>query len=420
MTERWDALVLGAGTPGLVAATVLARGDVRVLVLGDAPGTGGGPGLLTGAELGLVAQGDGGSVPAERRVTEHRWYLLDRRSSLSVVEQEPAEGDPTRRIHTVQQSRMGPWLVERARSAGAELRLGSTADRLLVDPSGTVRGAAVGPQEFPSSMVIQTEALSTGAKGGDLEPRSVRGPVDQRAWVTIAAVAEQLESRFGVGPGGGAVFDAVLGQLRPPAMGRGYVWTHRDAITIGVAVRSPTALDALPILQAFRDHPSVNSFLGAGGPIESGSGGIRSPAETNRPGLLVAGEASGNDFENLFLHAALGPAVRSANLAASAALEGIQAGSDPRSVLRSYRRGLHRAGLDEDHQRSGKASSRVEWNPRLHHEYPRLATELFHRMMTETSQPKEPMARTFAAARKASGVRWTDLAKDGLMAGCSL
>ena len=99
--------------------------------------------------------------------------------------------------------------------------------------------------------------------------------------------------------------------------------------------------------------------------------------------------------------------------AADTALAAKAAGNAGAAQLAEYDRRLEATSVLPDFRDFGRMD-KVKWNPRFYTAYPRFATELFRRMMTETGGPKQPMRRLLRAAQRAAGLPTTTLLRDGV------
>ncbi|MGI0132773.1 MAG: hypothetical protein ACREDK_06765 [Thermoplasmata archaeon] len=423
MAEPLDALILGGGVDGTSAALALAPTGARVQVVDAAPSAAAVAGARVGprrtvASLGALAPEEDGPLPLERAIVERRWILLDARSAVSVDERcADAPSDPSS-WWTVRDAVVASWAEPKLRRAGVAVRWGGHATRLSRDEDGVVTGAVIDGADVPSHVTIVAEGA--GHLLGPSDPAPERW--ERHAWSTYPMAADQLQRRFAVGASTGAAFDAILGFVPPPTMARGYLWTHRDAITVGVVGRSRTPWDARSLLDAFRRHPSIARYIGGATSLEDGERAVPLPGNLRLggPGYLVLGRDAGLVHGTGAVHDGLGPCVQSgiASAAAIRATRNASVGS-PR-LLREYRRALDRSGLIAERARSLRASGRVEWNPRLHRTYPTALAAVLHRVMTETGAPKEALRAAILGGLRDAGVRRRDLAWDALVAGVSI
>jgi flavin-dependent dehydrogenase len=110
-------------------------------------------------------------------------------------------------------------------------------------------------------------------------------------------------------------------------------------------------------------------------------------------------------------------ALRSARAASQAILRAGASPAPAETVLGEYRRTLVRTGVEREQRAVEAAERRFKWNPRVHRQYTRFLEALLHGMMSQPGSPKQRVRDTVRDARRAAGVRWTDLLRDALGGG---
>ncbi len=120
--DKFDAIVVGAGVAGSVAALVMARAGLDVLVIerGDSAGcknmTGG---RLYAHTLEAIIPGFAASAPVERKVTREKISFLTEESAVTLDFHREQPDVPQHASYTVLRNRLDPWLMEQAEQAGA-------------------------------------------------------------------------------------------------------------------------------------------------------------------------------------------------------------------------------------------------------------------------------------------------------------
>ncbi|ACB40273.1 digeranylgeranylglycerophospholipid reductase [Pyrobaculum neutrophilum] len=154
MVERFDVVVVGAGTAGAFASYLLAKNGFRVALLES----------KSGQEIGVKTCGDGLGLHHVERISRHI-------TPNPKVFQNKIEGvelispdEKTRLVikgegYVLDRFAWGKWLVEEAVKAGAVLYEGHTATTPLVDNGAVVGVRAVerrtgSPKEFAAKVVV--------------------------------------------------------------------------------------------------------------------------------------------------------------------------------------------------------------------------------------------------------------------------
>lgn len=224
---RYDAIVVGAGPAGGMAAYTLASGNARVLV-------------LEAARLPRLKPCGGGLTPVaastvpwdisrivERRVNHAVWRLNEDRIVHA------SAGVP---MFMVDRARFDLHIVERAVNRGAELRDGTAVDAVLEGEAGVVVTTKAGERFHAAYVVGADGALGRTARSVGLGRRvPLAGAVDAEVVVdpdVLAREADRMTIDFG-------------------ATRNGYAWIFPkcDSLSCGIGswrgrARLPEQLDA--------------------------------------------------------------------------------------------------------------------------------------------------------------------------------
>ena len=346
MAERWDAIVLGAGVAGLVAAHDLARGGARVLVLdaADRPG-----GTVDGA---TVSVGDDRTVAVDVGAESFATRTpavgdLVRELGLTVVEPDPrgawayagagTEDDPARALPLPRTATLGipttPWAADVRRVLGlggavrawwdlglprtpvpdslaawVTQRLGATVlERLVAPVAGGIHSAdpatldprAVAPQlvaayEQTGSLLRAASMLADAPGRGNTKPGSAVAGIDGGMHRLVEALVASVtdadgEVRFGVRVDGlerhahdGGLWHVAV----TPADGSGPTGVEAPRLVVALP-RTPALALLLPLfLELSEPHGSGVQ------PASDTSGDVRELSEAHRSGVQPASDTA--------------------------------------------------------------------------------------------------------------------------------
>ncbi len=161
--DKFDAIVVGAGVAGSVAALVMARAGLDVLVIerGDSAGcknmTGG---RLYAHTLEAIIPGFAVSAPVERKVTREKISFLTEESAVTLDFHREQPDVPQHASYTVLRNRLDPWLMEQAEQAGAQFIPCVRVDA-LVREGNKVTGVQAGDDILEANVVILADGVNS-------------------------------------------------------------------------------------------------------------------------------------------------------------------------------------------------------------------------------------------------------------------
>jgi len=427
MGDEFDVIVVGAGMAGSAAAIRLAKAGANVLLLerGSEPGAKNlSGGVLWGHDLDAILPNWWREMPLERHVVRKRFGFLAPDRSFALDFEDGSWRKEPYVAHTVLRARTDAWLAQQAEAAGATVVSAVPVDRLDWEGS-RVRGVVQGGETMTAPVTILADgANSRLSLGTPIRPASHLAPEATELGMKEVYRLDPsvIEDRFGLGPGEGHAEEWVTGIFPEGVLGGGFLYTNRDTISLGLIVNLASLYDrkvySTDLIEQYKLHPTIAGRLKGAELVEYGAklistGWASRPAAFHGDGWMVVGDAAGFVFSNGLVIQGMNYAVRTGLAAADTALEARAAHDASAARLAAYDRRLEAGHVIGDFRGFAKLD-RVKWNPRIYAAYPKLVTDFFHAMMTETGAPKEPMRKLVAKARKSAGVSMTRLLRDGL------
>lgn len=412
--DKFDAIIVGAGLAGCVAAYVLASEGLEVVLVerGEYAGsknmTGG---RLYAHSLEKVFPGFADEAPVERMITRETINLLTDEDAVSVDFRSPELSTPGHESYSVLPAIFDQWLAEKAEEAGVSVIYGIAVEDLIIR-EGRICGIVAGEDELESDVVILADgANSVLAQKAGLRDEWPAHQVAVGVKELIELPSQTITDRFACNPGEGAA-GLYVGSPTDGGIGGGFIYTNKESISVGIVATLSTLVDgsrsAPAMLEAFKSHPAVAPLLAGGKMIEySGhivlEGGLSMVPKLASDGVLVAGDAAGLCVNLGYSVRGMDYAIESGRIAAEAVLKARQTGDFSADGLSCYRTMLEESFALQDLQTFRKFPAFLESTPRMFDEYPHLASDVMRELFIVDGLPKKPLKGQMKAIMKKYG-----------------
>lgn len=304
--QHYDALVVGAGPAGSMAAYTMAKAGLDVAFFERAmPGekTAGGAAIYALPTHELLPD-FWKHAPIERFLTDQRYMVLTGDSGLSIsFKSEKYAQAPYNRI-SIHRAKFDKWLAEQAVTAGATLYANHKVDE-LIKTEGKISGLRIGKplnREFYADVIVLAEGVNALlAERAGLVPRIKADNVALYVKETMALPAKTIEERFNLPPGQGAAI-GMLGYTTADYMGTAALYTNKESLglNVGTLVSNFTAGNFNPhdLIMRIKTHPLLAPLFVGTQTIEYCAqmipeGGYHAIPPLVHPGCLIVGDAAG-------------------------------------------------------------------------------------------------------------------------------
>ncbi len=420
MAEKFDAIVVGAGPSGNVAALVMARAGMKVLQLerGEYPGSKNVQGAIVYAEaLEAVIPNCRRQAPFERAVLEQRMWLMDERSHVGSHFRGGGDDSEQPTRYTVIRANMDKWLSGKARDAGALLICETTVVELLKQGDRVV---GVRTDRANGDILADVVVLADGVNSLVATRSGLRPPV--RAKDVALAVKEMhflpkqtIEERFNIPANEGVVIE-MFGKITKGMVGTGFLYTNKESISLGIGCMvedfKQAGVSPYQLLEEMKNHPSVRPLI-AGSEVKEYSahlipeGGYNAIPAVHGDGWVICGDSGG--FVNSVHREGSNLAMTTGRLAAETIVQLREEGRECTSAnLRRYRAALEQSFVMKDLKKYRDVPDILHGNRQFLTTYPELLTRAAHTMLKvdnvdKRSKEKE-IKRDFVARRSRLGL----------------
>jgi len=417
----FDAIVVGSGCAGPVAAYELAKAGKSVLVVERGTFCGAknvSGGRLYTHSLRAVFPDFKQSAPLERRIARERITMLapDAATTLDVTDE--LLGTERYESYSVLRARFDLWLATQAEDAGVEFVNGIAVDSLIT-PDGRVTGVRAGGDEMTADVVLLCDGVNSL-----LVPQAVGGqpPRPNQVAVGIKEVIElpeQVISDRALCADGEGMAWLFVGDATHGHVGGGFIYTNRDTLSIGlVATISDLFESHTPIyqmLEDFKRHPSVAPIV-AGGKVVEHSGHMVAEAGYDAmpplvgDGVLLAGESALMCVNAGYTVRGMDFAIAAGQQAGRSAALALDAGDTSAAGLAGYRRALEESFVLKDLKTLRRFPHFMDSTPRVFGAYPELARDAMRSLFLVDGTPLKPLRTSLLPIVKRVG--YLNLAKD--------
>jgi len=422
-SEKFDAIVVGGGVAGGVAAYVMARAGLQVLLVERSNFAGGKNctgGRLYSHSLEKIIPNFAEEAPIERKVTKERVSMMTDSGAVTLDYSSGRLGEQGKDSYVVCRALFDRWLVDKAEEEGAMVACGIRVDDLIVR-EGKVCGIIAGGEEMEAEVVI----LADGVNSLLSEKIGLKKPVTPHqvavgAKEVIELGEKEVESRFGLNGGEGMSW-LFAGSVSDGAIGGGFLYTNKDSISLGVVCNLADlekANKTVPqMLNDLKEHPVVKPLIKDGKLVEySGhlvpEAGISMIPTLYNDGVLVVGDAAGLVINIGYMVRGMDLAIESARLAAQTIVESKMKNDFSANALSSYKSKLDNSFVMRDLKQYQKFPRFLEETPRVFKGYPEMLDNMMADMFIVDGAPAAPLMKTMLGHVKKVGL--LTLAKDGI------
>ena len=422
----FEAIVVGAGCAGSVAAYELARSGKSVLLIerGNYAGaknmTGG---RIYSHSLAKVFPDFEQEAPLERKITHEKISLLAPDACFTVDFSSEAMLAPNSDSYSVLRAPFDQWLASKAEEAGAEAIYGIAVESLVKDETGKVIGVKAGEDEITADVVLLCDGvnslLTKQAVGAARPPASgIAVGIKQTIELPPSVITDRVLS--GSDEEGAAWLFA--GDATKGTFGGGFAYTNKSSISIGLVAGIEATMNhgrapVYQMLEDFKQHPAIAPLIAGGKVVEHSGhmvpeGGLSIMPPLVGDGVLLAGESA-------MMCINLGYQVRGMDFAIAAgmhagreAARALSAGDTSAQGLQGYTAALENCFVMQDLRQFSKVPSFMEGFHRMFDGYPQAIRDIMNTMFGVDGEPVRPLKKNLKPVLGQIGV--VNMARDAM------
>ena len=434
MDEKFDCIIVGAGIAGLAAAMILARNNMKFLLIekGEFAGSKNvSGGVLWGSDLARLVpeyweEEDGGW---ERFINHRRLTFMDEQSTFSIDFKSSHFNETPYSGVVVLRSKFDRWLAGKVQEEidNSDFAMESfiatniKVDEVLMENDKAV-GIRTGEEEFHADSVILAEGVNNLlTRQVGLQDDYV--PADHMLTgikEVIRYDQKVLEDRFQLN-GLSGMSNEFVGFATDGVEGGGFLYTNRDTISLGLVagIKDMREKEKSPhdLLNTFKGHPVIQDTIQGGEVVEYSAHVVSSgdkrvmPKELYKDGVLLCGESA-----NLLMNAGkaiqgMDYAMRSGILGAETVVKAKERGDFTSSTLKEYKQALGDSYVMKDIN-SFQDAVHMLHNPTMYQDVPNLICDFGRKFFTIDNEPTKKSRKLMQESIKEHSSYW-DLMKIG-------
>lgn len=413
----FDAIVVGSGCAGPVAAYELARAGKSVLVIerGNFAGaknmTGG---RIYSHSLKRVFPDFENDAPLERKITHERISMITEDACFTMdfgSDAMLAEGSDS---YSVLRKPFDQWLAAKAEEAGAEYIYGIAVEDLVKDETGKICGVRAGEDEITADVVILCDGVNSLLT--DKAVGSKRPPASGIA-VGIKQVIELPEKvitdrMLTASDSDGAAW-LFSGYSTKGTFGGGFMYANKESISLGLVagIEATMTRGKAPVYQMFEDfkrHPAVAPIIKGGKIVEHSGhmvpeGGISIMPEVIGNGVLLAGESAMMCVNLGYQVRGMDYAIVAGQLAGIEAAKALDSGDTSKEGLADYVQALENSFILKDLRQFKRVPLFMEGFHRMFDGYPEMMRDIMNAMFIIDGTPIKPLKKSMLPIVKEVG-----------------
>ncbi|MCL1797048.1 MAG: FAD-dependent oxidoreductase [Eggerthellaceae bacterium] len=411
----FDAIIVGSGCAGAIAAYELAQAGKSVLVVER--GNYAGAKNMTGGRLYThalkqVFPNFEDEAPLERRITHERISMMTPDSNFTIDFSSDDMLVSGQDSYSVLRGSLDGWLADKAEAAGADYIFGIPVEELVKDGNRVV-GIKAGEDEMTADVVILCDganSLLTKEAVGFERPRGSAMAVGVKQVIELPASV--IEDRLLANEGEGAAW-LFVGDATKGHVGGGFVYTNKESVSLGiVATISDLASADTPIYQMLEDmkaHPAIAPLIKGGKVVEHSGHMVPEGGRDMMPplvgdGVILAGESAMMCVNLGYMVRGMDYAIAAGMHAGRSAVAALDAGDTSAAGLGGYVKALEESFVLKDLEQFKRFPHFMESTTRIFNEYPAFVRNAMNTLFIVDGTPVAPLKKSMMPHVKNIGI----------------
>lgn len=393
MSEKFDAIVVGAGVAGLAAAYTMAKEGLKVIVIekGQNPGSknvmGG---VLYRHMMDEIIPDFWKEAPLERPIIEQRFWMLGKESALQTAYRGMEWAKEPYNNFTVFRGKFDQWFAKKCIEVGA-LIINETVVKECIIKNYKVVGVRTDRPDgeiYADVVVLADGVNSLLAKRLGFHREWRKDEVALAVMEELKMPSGKIEDRFSLDKGMGATIE-MFGDGTLGMVGTAFIYTNKEHISIGcgalLSQMCEKQVKPYELLEHLKQHPMIKPLIAGGEPCEYYAhlipeGGYKSIPNLVGDGVLLVGDAA--QFVNGIHREGSNLGMTSGRFAGETIIRAKKQGTFNEQELSYYHDLIYKSFIVKDLKKYKNASNTMEGNPEIFNHYIPAANKAMSEMFT--------------------------------------
>jgi len=393
LSEKFDAIIVGAGVAGLSAAYLMAKAGLKVIVIekGQYPGSknvmGG---VLYRHMMEEIIPDFWKDAPLERPVIEQNLWIMGKESVVKTGYKGMEWSKAPYNCFTVFRGKFDQWFAKKCIEVGALIVNETVVKECIIENNKVVGVRTDRPDgDIYANVVVLADGVNS------LLGKSLGFHKEWRKDQVALAVMEELkmpskkiEERFNLDKGMGATIE-IFGDGTLGMVGTAFIYTNKDHISIGCGALLSQMYDKrvkpYELLEHLKKHPVIKPLIAGSEPCEYYAhlipeGGYKSIPKLIGDGVVVIGDAA--QFVNGIHREGSNMGMTSGRFAAQTIIRAKAIGKFDKKTLSHYEKLIKESYITKDLKKYKNASSTLENNGAYFNHYMPAMNKSVSEMLT--------------------------------------
>ena len=393
MSEKFDAIIVGAGVAGLSAAYIMSKAGLKVIVIekGQHPGSknvmGG---VIYRHMMEEIIPDFWKDAPIERPIVEQNLWILGKESVVKTGYKGMEWSKVPYNNFTVFRGKFDQWFAKKCIEIGTIIVNETVVKECIVENDKVVGVRTDRPDGdiFADVVVLADGVNSLLGKSLGFHKEWRKDQVALAIMEELKLPSQKIEERFNLEKGMGATIE-IFGDGTLGMIGTAFIYTNKDHLSIGcgalLSQMYEKHIKPYELLEYIKNHPIIKPLIEGSEPCEYYAhlipeGGYKSIPKLVANGVIVIGDAA--QFVNGIHREGSNMGMTSGRFAAETIIRAKGIGEFTEHTLSHYQDLINKSYITKDLEKYKNASSTLENNGAYFNHYMPAINKSVSEMLT--------------------------------------